>query len=85
MQCSYSAINITTLCLKKKDTTQPPTIITGSIAHSAKCRYLSYSEADFEVFRPAGATDTLHRCGSNLAQVPSSMPNFTPIGATVRV
>ena len=32
------------------------------------CRYLVYSEADFEVFRPAGATSctdggTLHRSG----------------------
>ena len=49
------------------------------------CRYLVYSEADFEVFRPAGAT----RCtdggeiwhgGGDLY-----MPNFTPIGATTRV
>jgi len=31
-------------------------IITGSIAHSASRRYLVYSEADFEVFRLAGAT-----------------------------
>jgi len=31
-------------------------IVTGSIARSAKRRYLSNSEADFEVFRPAGAT-----------------------------
>jgi len=31
-------------------------IITGSIASSASRRYLVYSEADFEVFRPAGAT-----------------------------
>jgi len=30
--------------------------VTGSIARSATHRYLSYSEADFEVFRPAGAT-----------------------------
>jgi len=30
-------------------------IFTGSIARSAKRRYLSYSEADFEVFRLAGA------------------------------
>jgi len=29
---------------------------TGSIARSASRRYLIYSEADFEVFRPAGAT-----------------------------
>ena len=31
-------------------------IITGSIAHSASRRYLVYSEADLEVFRPARAT-----------------------------
>jgi len=50
---------------------------TGSIAHSAKRRYLSYSEADFEVFRPAGAT----RCtdGGEIwhgggPKVPSSVP-----------
>jgi len=29
-------------------------IITGSIARSATCRYLIYSEADFEVFAPQG-------------------------------
>ena len=31
-------------------------IFTGSIAWSAGRQYLIYSEADFEVFRPAGAT-----------------------------
>jgi len=31
-------------------------VVAGSIARNAKRRYLSYSEADFEVFRPAGAT-----------------------------
>ena len=46
------------------------------------CRYLVYSEADFEVFRPAGAT----RCTDGAKfKVPSSVPNFTPIGATTRV
>ena len=33
-----------------------PVLITGSIASSATRRYLSYSDADFEVFRPTGAT-----------------------------
>ena len=33
----------------------PAVIITGSMAHSAKRGYLSYSEADFEVFRPTVA------------------------------
>ena len=31
-------------------------IVTGSIERSAKRRYISYSEADFEVFRPTEAT-----------------------------
>jgi len=31
-------------------------MITGGIARSTICLYLIYSEADFEVFRPAGAT-----------------------------
>ena len=31
-------------------------VFTGSIARSATRQYLIYSEADFEVFRPAGAT-----------------------------
>ena len=72
-------------------------LITGSIARRATCRYLIYSEADFEVFRPAGAThctdwapkfhpqfggEIWHRGGD---QKLPSMPNFTPIGATVRV
>jgi len=31
-------------------------VFTGSIARKVSRRYLIYSEADFEVFRPAGAT-----------------------------
>jgi len=31
-------------------------VVTGSIARSAKRQYLSNSEADFDVFRPAGST-----------------------------
>ena len=34
----------------------PKHVITCSITRSARRRYLSYSEANFEVFRPAGAT-----------------------------
>jgi len=61
--------------------------ITGSTARSASRRYLVYTEADFEFFCPAGAT----RCtdGGEIwhegGDLPSSMPNFTPIGATIRV
>ena len=49
-----------------------------------KRRYLSYSEADFEVFRPAGG----HAAPMGVkfgTKVPSSMPNFTPIGAMTSV
>ena len=54
-------------------------------------RHLIYSEADFEVFRPAGATpctdggEIWHGGGDRRSPPPSSMPNFTPIGATTRV
>jgi len=34
----------------------PTPSFTGSIAPSATRRYINYSEANFEVFRPAGAT-----------------------------
>ena len=49
------------------------------------CRYLVYSEADFEVFRPAGATRCTDWGEIWHGKVPSSMPNFTPIGATIMV
>jgi len=57
-------------------------MITGSIARSATRRYLIYSEADFEVFRPAGGT----RC-TDWDEIwhGGGYRNFTPIGATVRV
>jgi len=41
-------------------------IFTGSIARSAKRRYLSYSEADVEIFLSRRG-DTLHRWRWNLA------------------
>ena len=56
---------------------------TGSIVRSASRRYLVYSEADLEVFRPAGAT----RC-TDVGEIwrgGGFTPNFTPIGATARV
>jgi len=46
-------------------------LVTGSIARSASRRYLIYSEADFEVFRPAGVTSCTDWGERNLA-------NFTP-------
>ena len=67
-------------------------IITGSIARSASRRYLVYPEADFEVFRPAGATRCTdggeicpppcqispHRC-NNKGVGPQKLKFFTPI------
>ena len=55
--------------------------VTGSIAGSATCRYLIYSEADIEGFRPAGAT----RCtdgGEIWHGGPFLRAKFHPIGVT---
>jgi len=62
----------------------PGYIYQAALREAQTCRYLVYSEANFEVFRPAGAT----RCtdgGEIWHGGGSSMPNFTPIGATTRV
>jgi len=48
-------------------------IFTGSIARSAKRRYLSYTEVNFEHLRPAGATRF-----TDWGEICSSVPNFTP-------
>jgi len=60
-------------------------VITGSIARSATRRYLIYSEADFEVLRPAGATRCTDGGKFGMEEGTASMPNFTPFGATARV
>jgi len=54
-------------------------IFTGSNACSAKLRYLSYSEGDFEVFCTAGAIHCTNEGKIWHGMVHSSMPNFTPI------
>jgi len=48
---------------------------------SASRRYLVYSQADFEVFAPQGR----HVAPMGVKFGTSSVPNFTPIGATTRV
>ena len=57
-------------------------MFTGSIARSASRRYLIYSEADFEVFRSAGATRCTDGCEIWHGLLHAK---FHPIGATVRV
>jgi len=47
----------------------------GSIARSASRRYLVYSDADFEVFRPAGATRCTDR--GEIWHGGGDMPNVT--------
>jgi len=42
--------------------------------------YLIYSEADFEDFRPTRCTDVV-----KFGTEEKTEPNFTPIGATIRV
>jgi len=49
---------------------------------------LSYSDADFEVFRPRRRQDAPMEVKFGKEEgpkVPSSVPNFTSIGATIRV
>jgi len=63
-------------------------VFTGSIASSASRRYLVYSEADFEVFRPAGATHCIDgvKFGTEEGtEGPLLRAKFHPIGATTRV
>jgi len=50
---------------------------TGRIARSASCRYFIYSEADFEVFRPAKAT----RCTDGGLEVNFGMEEATSLRA----
>ena len=62
----------------------PDKLLPAALRAAQTCRYLIYSDADFEGFRPTGAT----RCTDGVklgTEVPSSVPNFTPIGATTRV
>jgi len=65
-------------------------LLPAAIVRTASRRYLIYSEADFEVFRPTGATrwtdgGEIWHGGGDRPKVPSSMPNFTPIDATIRL
>jgi len=56
-------------------------LVTGSIARSGTRRYLSYSEADFEVFAPQGrhvAPMAVKFGVEEGPKVPSCTPNFTP-------
>jgi len=48
--------------------------VTRSIAQSATCQYLIYSEADFEVLHPAGAT----RC-TDLGEIWHGGGDFGPL------
>jgi len=63
----------------------PSQFLPAALRAAQACRYLIYSEADFEIFCPAGAT----RC-TNGGEIwhggpSSSVPNFTSISATTRV
>ena len=70
-------------------------LLPAALREAQTCQYLIYSEANFEVFRHAGATrctdgGEIWRGGGDLGwrrgpKVPSSTPNFTAIGATARV
>jgi len=55
-------------------------VVTGSIARSTKRRYLSNSEADFEVFRPARATRcTDYSSSTRVLAAAAALVNMTQI------
>jgi len=58
-------------------------VITGSIVRSAKRRYLSYSEADFEDFCPAGVN--VAPMGVKFGTEEGTVPNFTSVDGAIRV
>jgi len=61
-------------------------ILTGSIARSAKRWYLSYAEVRFFAPQRRHIAPMGVKFGARRGpKFPSSAPNFTPIGATVRV
>jgi len=62
-------------------------LVTGSIERSAKRRNLNYSEADFEVFRPAGRHDAPMGVKFGVEEWtkdPLFHAKFHPIDATTR-
>ena len=58
----------------------PDKLLPAALRAAQACRYSIYSEADFDVFRPAGAT----RCIDG-GEIWHGGGDFTPIGATTRV
>jgi len=61
------------------------TFLPAALRAAQICRYLVYSEADFEVFRPQGRHVAPMGVKFGTEEGTSSVPNFTPIGATTRV
>ena len=55
----------------------PSHLLPAALRAAQICRYLVYSEADFESMEEGTEVPS--------STVPSSIPNFTPIGATTRV
>ena len=62
---------------KRRTRNSRHTVITGNIVRSAKRRYLSYSEADFEIFRPSEATRYTDG-GEIYFKFKFQISNFTP-------
>jgi len=69
------------VCILLQTDNHASTSLPAALRAAQACRHLIYSEADFEILGrqvvPMGVKFGM--------EGPSSMPNFTPIGATTRV
>ena len=82
--CSGTVAHLHVVASRLAQTATAELFLPAALRAAQTCRYLVYSEADFEVFRPAGAT----RCtdgGEIWHGGGDRRPNFTPIGETTRV
>jgi len=70
-----------TICLYYAWICSCVSLLPAALRAAQTCRYLVYSEANFELFRPVGAT----RCTDGGKIWHGAVPNLTPIGATTRV
>ena len=56
-----------------------PSLLPAALRAAQNCRYLVYSEADFEVFAPQGPHVAPMEVKFGMEEGSPSIPNFTPL------